>query len=166
MARLKFNIIDALTFGVLVMAAVGVLAVQSGWHQTASKQIEGQADVIYTVVLPALRIEKPESVLKTGDTAHLSVRNQPRGDIHIKAVSFKPRQFVLPKGNGGYTLIEDPNLANAVDVTLTLQDHAQTTPDGVVANGVKIKIGMPIDVETPLLRAAGVITSVEVLPQR
>jgi hypothetical protein len=164
MTPFKFNVIDALTLGVLMMAALGVIAVQSGWHHTASQQIEGEADVTYTVVLPALRIEHPETVLKTGETIHLSVRNQPRGDIHIQAVSLHPRQFVLPKGNGDFKLIDDPNLPNAVDVTLTLSDHAQTTPDGVVANGVKIKIGMPIDVETPLLRAAGVITSVQMSP--
>ncbi|MEB3246207.1 MAG: DUF4330 domain-containing protein [Vampirovibrionales bacterium] len=165
--RFTFNMLDALTVVLLALVALILLLVQSGWHKTASKQVLGEAAVTYTIDMVAFRMQSPETTLKAGDTAHLYIRNQPRGDIKISHVERRQRMVVAPVAAGskaGYQLVPDPNLPNGYDVTLTLADKAQMTQEGVVANGVRIKTGMPVEIETPKVRASGVITDITVAP--
>jgi hypothetical protein len=69
--------------------------------------------------------------------------------------------MVVTNASGQTRLIPDPTLAYSVDYELQLRDHALITSDGYVANGVKLKVGLPIELEGPTYRIPAAIVAVD-----
>lgn len=158
----KWNLIDTLVGVTLVLVAAGVVAVQSGWHRTSGQMVSGETDLELTVQLFNVRMQRTD-MFEPGKPVALTVRNRPRGNVTLLASQVERRKALAPKG-GGYELVDDPTMSSAYDVTLRLKDHALVTPDGYVSSGVKIKIGMPIDIEGFDYRMSGFMTDIRPLP--
>lgn len=159
----RWNVIDAVCAAGLALVACGIVVVQSGWHQTSGQVIEGTQAIQYTVFMGGVKALHPERMIKAGDRVSLSVRNQPRGDVEVTAVSFKPKQEVIPMASGAYKVVTDPTESHTVDIWVTLKDTATQTKTGYVANGVKLKSGMKMTIEAPLAYWSGVVTDIELL---
>jgi Domain of unknown function (DUF4330) len=155
----RLNGLDAGFLGLVAVVGLGILLVQSGTHQTSGTLIEGEADIQYTVVTQNTRTLIP-TMIRANDMTHLSIRNQPRGDVKIVSATYKPHEtsFVSPSGQPFSAV--DPALKNSVDYTIVLQDHATVTKEGYVANGIKVKVGLPIELEGKAYRIPAAIIDV------
>jgi hypothetical protein len=154
----RLNIVDAglLVLGLLVLLGVGM--VQSGFHATSSAMIQGEKPVLMTVFVRT-RALNPR-LFQAGEVTNITVRNQPRGEVSIVKVERQQVQTVVPQGSG-VKMVADPTQPDVFDYHLTLKDTAIQTPEGFVANGVKIKVGLPVELEGFEYRLTGGIIKVE-----
>jgi hypothetical protein len=160
----KWSLIDIGTLGVLFMVAVGIIGVQSGWVKTSSQVVKGETDIEYTILIRNLKTLQP-NLFQPGKTLSITIRNQPRGQVAIVAVSASPKKIILPNAQDGtYQIIEDPIDRFGYDYVIRLRDHAVVTPEGYVTEGIKVKIGLPIEVEGYHYRVGGVIAEVKEAP--
>jgi hypothetical protein len=156
----RFNCLDAGLVALLSVSVLGILLVQTGIHATSKNMIEGETDIEIGLYLRT-RTDDP-TLFKVGSQPNITIRNQPRGKMLITAVSFSPAKALVPQASG-YKVIDDPQLQHVYDFKLTLKDHALVTPEGFVAEGVKVKVGLPIELEDQTYRLTGGITKVVAL---
>jgi Domain of unknown function (DUF4330) len=140
----KFNILDAGITALLLLAILGVVLVQSNMHATSNAMIEGESDIDIKVMF-RIRSNNP-ALLKKGDVTNISVRNQPRGEVKVVDVKQLPAEVMLSV-NGKPEAVVDATEINVQDYWVTLRDHATISKEGYVAEGVKIKTGLPINLE-------------------
>jgi hypothetical protein len=157
----KWNVLDASVLGVLALAATGVLLVQSGFHVTSGQVVDAEKDIAISVQIPMLKTLDP-GLFKAGEQTSITIRNQPRGEVAILSAKHTPVQVALP-GAGGAKAYDDPTQRNSYDFLLTLKDHAKQTKDGYVTEGVKVKVGLPIELEGFKYRVYGKIVDVNPL---
>lgn len=156
----KVNLIDAIVTGVIALTAIGVLMVQSGWHTTSADVVKKESDIEYTFLLKHVRTTNPQ-LLKKDDTLSMTIRNQPRGDLKITDVEVTPKRVML--SSSGKPILTEDWSDPSYDFVVKVRDHALVTTDGYVTNGVKVKIGMTIDVEGFDYRIPGVIMDVKAI---
>ena len=154
----KFNLLDAGFTALLGVVLLGVVLVQSGVQATSKNRVQGETDIHISLYLRTRTLK--ESIFKVGDETNITVRNQPRGKVSIVAAQLDPVKALVPQGSG-YKIFPDPLSSNMYDIKLVLKDHATITPEGYVAEGVKMKIGLPIELEGMDYRLSGTITKVE-----
>jgi hypothetical protein len=153
----RFNVLDA-GFALLVgVVLLGVTLVQTGVQATSKNMVQGETDIEISLYLRTRTLN--EHLFKAGDETNITVRNQPRGKVSIVSATLDPVKALVPQGSG-YKVFPDPLSSNVYDIKLTLKDHATITPEGYVAEGVKMKIGLPIEIEGMDYRLSGVITKV------
>ncbi len=160
----RFNIIDVSMLAFLLLVAAGIVAVQSGWHQTSGEQIQGETDIQYTVALRDVKVMNPESLFTPGRKVSMTIRNQPRGEVEVLEAVYAPKKAIVPAG-GSYNVIDDPKDPHIYDFRVTLKDHALVGREGYVTNGVKVKIGMHMVVEGFDFQIPGHIADVRALGQ-
>lgn len=155
----RFNLIDFSVFMLAVLATFGILLVQSGLYRTSGQVIKGEGDVVYTVYIRNLKSLQP-NLFVPGRKLSITIRNQPRGAVQILQVQSTPKHtsFMLPDGQ--LKTVADPADPYGYDSLITLKDHALFTEDGYVTEGIKVKIGLPIEVEGRNYRVPGVIVDV------
>lgn len=158
----RINIID-FVFGLSVLLGVlGVFLVQSGLHVTSGQVVEGETDILIAVQIPKLTTLDPK-LFVPGEKTAITIRNQPRGDVLIDKVETAPTKMTVFSSAGEALLIDDLAMANSFDNTLWLRDHAKITKDGYVTEGVKVKVGLPIELEGFKYRVYGKIVNVKAL---
>lgn len=155
----KINIIDFGGIALALMATLGIMAVQSGMYQTSGQVIKGEGDIHYTIYIRNLKTLQP-ALFVPGKKLSITIRNQPRGEVLIESVKQTPRRtsYMLP--NGTLKTMEDPADPFGNDYLVTLKDHALFTNDGYVTEGIKVKIGLNIEVEGKNYRVPGMIIDV------
>jgi hypothetical protein len=140
----RFNLLDAGLVALLTLGLLGIFLVQSNLHATSQAMVDGETDIDVRVMF-TLRSEDP-ALFKVGDMTNITVRNQPRGEVKIVAVQAEPVQVMLAVG-AKPTAVTDTTEAKVMNYWLTLRDHATVTKEGYVAEGVKVKIGVPVNLE-------------------
>jgi hypothetical protein len=160
----RINVIDFTLLAFVLLVAIGLLAVQSGWHRTSGQMITGEGDIEYTVLLTNLRT-KQKDLFNPGKTTNITIRNAPRGEVPIEAVDVSRKQLVVPAASGRYSVIDDPTDPEAFTYRVRVRDHAEFTHEGFVAKGIKVKVGLPIELEGKNYRVAGVIIDVRPLTE-
>ncbi len=156
----KMNVIDFGGMALGLLVTLGIMAVQSGMYRTSGQVIKGEGDIEYTVYIRNLKTLQP-NLFVPGKKLSITIRNQPRGEVSIVAVQQTPKQssFMLP--NGQLKTVSDPADPLGNDYRVTLKDHAQFTNDGYVTEGIKVKIGLNIEVEGKDYRVPGMIIGVK-----
>src|SRR5690606_15293069 len=103
------------------MVALGVIAVQSGVHQTSGQVIKGEGDITYTIYIRNLKTLQPD-LFAPGKKLSITIRNQPRGEVPILDVKRTPRRssYILPSGE--LKTMEDPADPYGYDYLITLKD--------------------------------------------
>lgn len=155
----RFNIIDAASVLLAGLVTLGVLLVQSGAHQTSGQVVKGKGDIQYTVLVRNLKTLQPD-LFEPGKTLSITIRNQPRGEVPIVSASRTPKQVALMSPAGQVLSVTDPADAHGFDYLVTVRDHALFTQDGYVTEGIKVKIGLGIELEGHQYRVPGVIVDV------
>jgi len=158
----RFNVIDTLTTGVIMAGVLGFFLVQSGYHETSGQIVEGETDIRVVVQISNLKTLDPDLFVEGQETS-ITIRNQPRGKVKIERAEHKPVQTSVQDKNGNLHGGADYSEPNGHDFFVWLRDHAKITKDGYVANGVKVKIGLPIELEGFKYRAYGRIIDVEAI---
>jgi hypothetical protein len=162
----RWNPIDAGVVLTALCVALGITASQLGWHKTSGQVIKGETDIQYHIVVRNLKTLRPD-ILQPGKTLSITIRNQPRGDVRIVAVKHNVKRTLLPTPGQakGFTVIDDPVDNYGHDFLVTLRDHALVTEDGYVTEGIKVKIGLPIEIEGFDYRVNGSIVDVQAVPE-
>lgn len=158
----KINIVDAAVGLLLVLAIVGVVLIKSKGHITASHVAKADVDIKVYVQVSSLKTMKKD-LFKPGETTSITIRNQPRGDVRIDTVKTEPYQVTLMGAGGRPVSVPDTSEPNSMNYYLTLLDHATETPDGYVTEGVKVKVGLPIELEGFDYRVTGKIVDVKAI---
>lgn len=156
----KINVFDAVTVGVLALVAVGIIAVQSGFHVTSGQVVKGETDIEYTFLMHNAKTLRP-NMFKPGESLSITIRNQPRGKVEIVSVKVSPKKAIIQNSNGQFKLVDDPADPYGYEYLVTVKDKAVVTEEGFVTDGVKVKIGMGIDVEGFDYRFNGAIIDVK-----
>jgi hypothetical protein len=155
----KINLIDFAGILTVLLIVAGTLLVQSGMYKTSGQIIQGEEDIDYTVSLRGVQTLSP-NLFSPGKLLSITIRNQPRGNVKILKVTQGRTQEFIPLPNGTARIMDHPVETNAYNYLVTLHDHALKTPDGYVTEGVKVKIGLQIEVEGFNYRLHGQIVDV------
>lgn len=156
----RFNILDVVVGSAVVLGVAGVFLVQSGTQVTSGQVVEGESDILISVQIPSLKTLDPD-LFEPDKNTSITIRNQPRGEVLIESVKSNPTKVTMLGSNQKPLAVQDLAQANSYDYTLVLKDHAQVTKDGFVTEGVKVKIGLPIELEGFNYRVYGKIVDVE-----
>lgn len=154
----KWNVLDAGVALLLAVLLLGVLFVQLGWHRTSAAQVLGESDILIQLYLRSRTNGQPLFV--KGETTNITVRNQPRGEVTIVDVQQHDPKVTLMGANGQPTTVTDGSIPGVYDTIITLKDHAVVSKEGFVCDGVKMKIGLPIELEGQSYRLTGQIIRV------
>ncbi len=157
----KLKITDYIIIGlILVFVVIGTLAVFKK-KNFANLPIEKEVKINFEVFFRGITISDSQAPFKTGDDAFITIRNVPYTKLKIVAMDGRPKMVLLPADNKqGYVVAEDVSLPNMFDFIVKLEDTAKKTPDGYVAGGNKIKMGIPVVIEGEKYKYTGVISNV------
>ena len=123
--------------------------------------IEKETKIVFDVFFRGITLSTYQSPFKIGDNAFITIRNVPYTKLKIVAVEGSPRMtYVSAKNAKGYEVKEDVSLPGLFDFAVRLEDKAKKTPDGYVAGGNKIKMGIPVVIEGELYKYQGTISNI------
>ena len=127
----------------------------------ANLPIEKETKINFEVFFRGITISDTVAPFKAGEDAFITIRNVPYTKLKIVAMDGRPRMAILPANNKeGYVLTQDVSVPNLFDFIVKLEDTAKKTPDGYVAGGNKIKMGIPVVIEGEKYKYTGVISNV------
>ena len=157
----KLKLTDFVIIGlILVLVVIGTLAVFKK-KNFANLPIEKETKINFEVFFRGITISDTVAPFKAGEDAFITIRNVPYTKLKIVAMDGRPRMAILPANNKeGYVLTQDVSVPNLFDFIVKLEDTAKKTPDGYVAGGDKIKMGIPVVIEGEKYKYKGVISNV------
>ncbi len=156
----KINVVDLVMLLTVFISAFGFFLARSS-HAGVDKVITDRPKVAMDVLIVGLKTLDCD-IFKVGDKANLTIRNQPiEPALTIDQVKTWPRLITF-LGKDGKTPIAVPDIANAYahDFLITLLDNAETTKDGYVICGNKLKIGNQVELESFKYRVQGVVVNI------
>jgi hypothetical protein len=146
----KISILDIGAALVILLVVVGIFFFPgtSGVAQIGGTTKPVEIDVI----VRGLSVRDPQQLfaqgLKAGGKANVIIRNQPHGQLDVKAVKQLPRTTLVPQPDGSVKDLLDPRKNQYImDLLVTLAGKAQVTKNGPVIGNSKLKIGVPVELE-------------------
>ncbi len=94
--------------------------------------------------------------------ADLIIRNQPYGQVEVVQVEDVTREIPLVFPDGEVRAFPTPD-AYRLDLVFTLRGEGRTTEDGIILGNNKVKIGVPLEIETFDYNIRGTVMDVRVL---
>ncbi len=157
----KLKLTDYIIIAViLVLVAVGTLAVFKK-KDFSNLPVEKEATIQFDVFFRGVTITAVENPFKIGEDAFITIRNVPYTKLKIVDMTGQPRMTVVPSLDGkNANVLEDVSMPNLYDFIVKLEDKAKKTPDGYVAGGNKIKMGIPVVIEGANYKYSGTISNV------
>jgi hypothetical protein len=142
----KVNILDLGAALVILLVIIGVLlptAVVKAQLGETTRPVE------VDVVVRSVGIQNSQPPFKEGEKTSVIVRNQPYGEVKIKALRELPRNVPASQPDGSVKALPDPRPEASLskDYLVTLTGNAQIRKDGPVLGNNKIKIGTQIELE-------------------
>lgn len=143
----KVSILDIGAALVIVLVLFGIFVFPGSSGSVAQGKIETKPVEVEVVLRMAA--QNADTLLKPGDKTSVIIRNQPYGEVKIKAVKVLPDTINVPMSDGSAKVVPDarPEAALSKNVVVTLEGNAQITKNGPVLGNNKIKIGTPIELE-------------------
>lgn len=146
---------------ILILVSIGTFAVFKK-KNFSNLPIEKEAVIHFDVFFRGVTISDVEVPFKIGDDAFITIRNVPYTKLKIVDLDGQPRFTKLPADNKqGYIVTEDASMPNMYDFIVKLEDKAKKAPDGYVAGGNKIKMGIPVVIEGEKYKYSGTISNVQ-----
>lgn len=147
-------------FLILVLVVIGGLAVFKK-KDFSNLPVEKEATIYFDVFFRGITLTALEQPFKAGDNAFITIRNVPYTKLKIVETAGQPRMTIIPSNNKeGFIIKEDAAMPNLYDVVVRLEDKAKKTPDGYVAGGNKIKMGIPVVIEGETYKYTGTISNI------
>ncbi|HEY9908509.1 MAG TPA: DUF4330 domain-containing protein [Thermosynechococcaceae cyanobacterium] len=142
----RVSILDIGAVLVILLVALGVLLPSTrGAAQIGANTKPVEVDV----VIRSVGAQSAQGLLKEGDKTSIVIRNQPYGEVKVKAVRELTKNVPTPQPDGSIKSLPDPrpeaNLSK--DYLVTVVGDAQMTKNGPVLGNNKIKIGTQIELE-------------------
>ena len=145
----KFSLLDigAVLVMLFVVAGIFLSPGNSGRINGQDKPQSVEADVI----VRGLNVLNPESLLKQfspGSKLSFVIRNQPAGQVDIKAVRQLDRTLAVTQSDGSVKPMKDPRPDSySMDMIVTVTGKGQRTKEGLVLGNTKMKIGSSVEVD-------------------
>lgn len=157
----KLKLADYIIIGfILILVVIGTLAVFKK-KSFANLPIEKETKINFEVFFRGVTISDTVAPFNAGEDAFITIRNVPYTKLKIVAMDGRPRMAISPANNKeGYIITQDVSMPNMYDLIVKLEDTAKKTPDGYVAGGNKIKMGIPVVIEGEKYKYTGVISNV------
>ncbi|MBQ4123393.1 DUF4330 domain-containing protein [bacterium] len=150
---------------ILIFIVVGSLSVFKKAN-FSKLPVEKEAKIQFEVFFRGVTISDAVAPFKVGDNAFITIRNVPYTKLKIVGVNVRSRMAVIPANNEvGYILTEDISMPFLFDFIVRLEDTAKKTPDGYVAGGNKIKMGLPVVIEGEKYKYTGTISNIQEVPE-
>jgi hypothetical protein len=162
----KLSLIDIAAALIILLVVFSIFFLPGTAGSVA--QLGGTQTVEVDVGVRGLSVIDPKAFVdelsKAGKTK-IIIRNQPHGEVDIKAVRALPRTVATPQPDGSVRALEDPRpeLDYTADMILTLSGAAQITDDGPVMSNNKIKVGTPLEIEGKTYRFNASVIGVRIL---
>jgi hypothetical protein len=150
----KVSILD-LAAGLIILMVLFGIFLYPGTSGSVAQVGAVTKPVEVDVMVRGLTSSDPERLLetlKTSETTDIIIRNQPYGQVNIKAVRTLPRSVAVPQPDGGVKALPDPRpeLDYTIDMLITLVGDAQITDTGPVFGNSKVKVGTQIELDGDL----------------
>lgn len=146
----KLSILDVGAAIVILLVVVGIFFFPGTSGSVAQLGVTTKP-VEVDVVVRGLSIRNPQALIKqfqTNKKTNIIIRNQPYGQVGIKAVKELPRTVIVPQPDGSVKALPDPRKdVFSTDMMITLTGKAQITDNGPVLGNNKIKVGTPLELE-------------------
>ncbi|MFB2933913.1 DUF4330 domain-containing protein [Aerosakkonemataceae cyanobacterium BLCC-F154] len=146
----KFSILDLGAALVILLVIVGIFFFPGTSGSVAQVGVPTKP-VEVDLLVRGLSIRQPQDLLKEFQTkkkTNIIIRNQPYGQVDVKAVKELPRTLVIPQPDGTAKAVPDPRPDNfSTDMLITLTGKAQITKNGPVLGNSKLKVGTPVELE-------------------
>ena len=166
----KMRPMDYMILGIFVFLIILFGLFYVGKKAYAPTPVENEGKVAYEIYfknVPISRGGTDEIVIPffVGNETFVTIRNVPHAKLKITNVRYDHKKTMVPTGNvnNPYVLVDDEENPLAYDFLVTVEDNGKFTDDGVVSGGNKIKIGLPITLESSTYRLDGKITNVKIL---
>lgn len=161
----KIGIVDiAVTVAVLIALAVGFFTYMH-FRQTAEKQINNTAKIMFQVFLRGVTLTNNTNPIKPGDETFITIRNVPYTKLQVVDSKMITKKIVIP--NPGKTpaflVSDDYSQFLMYDIIVSVVDIGKITNDGPVIGGNKIKMGMPITLEGMDYKFNGTVSNIELV---
>lgn len=136
-------IILAVAVGIFIFPGAGGSVAQVG-VQTRTVEVDVMVRGL-SVVNPAEFVED----LRNAGRTKVIIRNQPYGEVDVKAVQLLPRSTSVPQPDGSVIAMPDPRpeLQYTTDMLITLGGEAQVTSNGVIFGNSPVKVGTQVQLE-------------------
>ena len=145
---------------IITLTVVGGLAVFKK-KSFSNLPIEKEAIIHFDVFFRGITLTAMTEPFQKGDNAFITIRNVPYTKLKIVDAIGQPRMIALPSNNKeGFIIKEDVSFPNLYDIVVRLEDKAKKTPDGYVAGGNKIKMGIPVVIEGETYKYTGTISNI------
>ncbi len=157
----KLRVIDyVIILLIIAFVVIGGLAVFKK-KSFSNLPVEKEVKINFEVFFRGVTMTSQELPFKIGDDAFITIRNVPYTKLKINAMQGRPRMVLIPANNkDGFVISDDISMPNMFDVVVSLEDVAKKTPDGYVAGGNKIKMGIPVVIEGEKYKYTGTISNV------
>jgi len=150
----KVSLLDIGAALIILMVLVGIFIFPGTGGSVA--QVGGNTQPVEVdVMVRGLTVSDPDGLFQTlqdSETTNVIIRNQPHGEVRIKAVQRLPRSQAVPQPDGTVKSFPDPRpeLNYTIDMLITLADDALITENGPVVGNSPVKIGTQIQIEGDL----------------
>ena len=145
---------------IIVFVIIGTFAVFKKKH-FSNLPIEKETKINFEVFFRGVTISDTVVPFKIDDNAFITIRNVPYTKLKIVDFDGRPRMKSIAANNkNGFIVVEDASMPNLYDFIVRLEDTAKKTPDGYVAGGNKIKMGIPVVIEGEKYKYTGTISNV------
>ena len=145
---------------IIIFVIIGTFAVFKKKH-FSNLPIEKETKINFEVFFRGVTISDTVVPFRVNDDAFITIRNVPYTKLKIVDFDGRPRMKSIAANNKhGYIVVEDASMPNLYDFIVRLEDTAKKTPDGYVAGGNKIKMGIPVVIEGEKYKYTGTISNV------
>ena len=151
----KVSLLDIGAALIILMVLVGIFIFPGTGGSVAQVGGGNTQPVEVDVMVRGLTVSDPDDLFQTlqnSETTNVIIRNQPHGEVRIKAVQRLPRSQAVPQPDGTVKSFPDPRpeLNYTIDMLITLADDALITENGPVVGNSPVKIGTQIQIEGDL----------------
>ena len=157
----KLKVTDIIIIAlIIIFVIIGTFAVFKKKH-FSNLPIEKETKINFEVFFRGVTISDTVVPFKIDDNAFITIRNVPYTKLKIVDFDGRPRMKSIAANNkNGFIIVEDASMPNLYDFIVRLEDTAKKTPDGYVAGGNKIKMGIPVVIEGEKYKYTGTISNV------
>ncbi len=158
----KLKITDYIIIIVVIVLIAVVSFVFIKKNNFSKLPVEKEVKIHFDVFFRGVTITDNKVPFGVGEDAFITIRNVPYTKLKIVAIDGRQRMILLPANNEkGYLIADDVSMPNLYDLLVKLEDTAKKTPDGYVAGGNKIKMGVPVVIEGMKYKYQGTISNVQ-----
>ena len=145
-----FGKVSAIDIGAALIVLVAIVAIFFVPANSQSVPIPGfntsnQKPVEVDVMARRVSIRSLD-MFKPGEKANIIIRNQPYGEVDVVGVEDVSRKVPVVLPDGAIERLSDEQYS--ADVVVTVAGNAAITSTGVVLGNSKVKVGIPIEIET------------------